>query len=121
MRWSYAVRLYRYDEAPDEPGVYEIGFMRGDWFYPKYIGKAESSIRERLSRHYMLKGNASVRDYLNEIYFTKKFAEGGRLRRGTPLKRDNLYARWSRVQNPREKEVILMRRFDYEWNERNET
>ncbi len=44
MAWSYAIRLRDFMDVPREPGIYEIGFVKNNFFYPKYVGKAEKSI-----------------------------------------------------------------------------
>lgn len=115
MQWSNAIRLYRYEEAPNEPGIYEIGFMRSEFFYEKYLGKA-TSIKDRLSKHYWLKGNNSIAEYLANVRVLQKAAQEGRLK--GPIPRDNLYVRWSRVQDPEGQEARLLQKWDYEWNER---
>eukprot|EP00731_Ephydatia_muelleri_P022112 Em0014g703a len=103
--WSNPIRLKDYDDAPDEPGVYEIGFFRSESFNPMYLGMSEKSICNRLSAHYRGDGNEEVDHYITEA------------------ERDNLYCRWSRVEAPRCKEAKLLRQREhgkYEWNKRNE-
>ena len=98
--WSNPIRLKDYVDAPDEPGVYEIGFFRSETFNPMYLGMSEVSIRDRLSAHYNGEGNEEVDNYLTEA------------------ERDNLYCRWSKVKDPRCKEADLLRSGKYEWNKR---
>ncbi len=72
MAWSYAVRLRDYHAAPPEPGVYEIGFTRGGIFSPIYVGKAEESVRKRLSAHYRQIGNRPIAGYLSDPRLSHK-------------------------------------------------
>ncbi|MHC1742350.1 MAG: hypothetical protein AB9873_04870 [Syntrophobacteraceae bacterium] len=93
MAWSYAVRLRDFDLAPREPGVYEIGFTRSNIFNPIYVGKADNSIHERLSKHYSGEGNKGVQDYL------------------MVRERDNLWCHWMRVSDPGFTEANLLEKF----------
>ena len=101
--WSDPIRLKDYRNAPDEPGVYEIGFFRSGTFNPMYLRMSEVSIRDRLSAHYNGEGNEEVDNYITEA------------------ERDNLYCRWRRVEAPRCNEDQLRQRDGrYDWNRRNE-
>ncbi len=46
------------------PGLYEIGLIRDDLFYPKYLGKASSSIYDRIYRHATGRGNTNIAERL---------------------------------------------------------
>ncbi len=105
-RWSDSVRLRDYDAAPDEPGIYEIGFIRSNVFNPKYIGRArglQTTIRSRLRAHYKGIGSREVDRYL----------KGG--------VRDHLWVHWIRVRDPGFSEAFLLNRFEYDWNKRIES
>lgn len=93
MGWSYSVRLRDFDMAPREPGIYEIGFIRMNVFNPVYVGKADNSIHERLSRHYRGRGSREVKDYL------------------LVRERDNLWCHWMQVSDPGYTEANLLNRF----------
>ena len=39
--WSHVMLLKDYADAPNEPGIYEIGFwVEPEFFVPRYIGRA---------------------------------------------------------------------------------
>ena len=98
MRWSNPIPLSEYSEAPNEKGIYQIGFGKDD-FSAKYLGRAKgmhTSIRTRLSSHYNLRGNK----HINE------------------RNRDGLYARWIRASDPACSEANLLQQNDYPWNEK---
>ncbi len=52
MRWSDCMKLSDVREYKEYlsgcPGVYEIGHVRGEWFYPKYVGKASLTAKSDL-------------------------------------------------------------------------
>ena len=93
MAWSNSVRLRDYYSAPDARGVYEIGFLRDGIFNPLYVGKADSSVYDRLKRHYEGRGNQHVMSYL------------------VTRERDNLWCHWMGVQDPGYTEANLMNNF----------
>lgn len=50
-RWSDAMKLSDYKEYETYllvPGVYEIGYIQRETFYPKYIGKAPVTLYQRI-------------------------------------------------------------------------
>ncbi|MFO1419619.1 MAG: hypothetical protein U1F59_01410 [Candidatus Competibacteraceae bacterium] len=93
MAWSNAIRLRDYFAAPREPGVYEIGFVRNNIFNCVYVGKAGTSIYDRLQKHYNLRGNNNIKEYLMN------------------RERDNLWCHWMRVADPGYMEANLLNRF----------
>ena len=69
--WSHVMLLKDYADAPNEPGIYEIGFwVEPEFFVPRYIGRARgrldkqqlpgTSIRSRLSAHARGRGNKPI-------------------------------------------------------------
>jgi len=116
-RWSDAMKLSDYREHRSYlmvPGVYEIGYIRRDIFYPKYIGKAPVTLYQR------------IRTYGRDL---------GRKSHNTDicgLVEVNYYWLWfhvMRVSRPGGaalREALLMHRFSirdtglYEWNRRYE-
>lgn len=121
MQWTRPILLQNYPQAPDDRGgVYEIGFWRGNNYDAKYLGKADSSIRDRLSSHYNLTGNRHITEYLVEMRFLSKLKDEGKLKDGVVSSKRHLWARWSRVGNPKDQEIQFMKRWEYEWNRRTE-
>jgi hypothetical protein len=98
MRWSTPIKLSYYTSAPDEKGIYEIGFGDKE-FEANYLGRDKrqyTSIRTRLSAHYNLRANKKV----------------------TERNRDSLHVRWSKVSDPACTEAILLKQKEYPWNEK---
>ena len=98
MPWSRPIPLSDYSDAPNERGVYQIGFGTAQ-FEPKYVGRAmggSTTIRTRLSAHYNLSGNNHI----------------------TAANRDGLTARWIQVSQPDCTEARMLKKHDFPWNEK---
>ena len=95
MAWSYSVRLRDFHVAPREPGIYEIGFTRNNIFNSLYVGKAETTIYDRLKAHYnrTSKGSKNIGDHLRK------------------RDRDHLWCHWMRLSDPGSMEANLQNRF----------
>lgn len=53
-RWSHAMKLSHYESFEHDlqrPGVYEIGHVQAGIFYPKYVGKAENRLIDRIKTY----------------------------------------------------------------------
>ena len=82
-RWSNPKHSREVDSAPNEKGVYQIGFYRGKTFNPKYIGMtSKQTIKRRLKQHFSGTGSLKIKEYLDSH------------------KRNDLYFRTMRVKNP---------------------
>ena len=109
MSWSNPIRLASWADAPDEAGIYEIGFFRGSVFTPLYIGRAKgntTTIRSRLMSHYREIGNSFIAEYIKNAT------------------RDNLYCRTMKTGRAVSKEANLLYTHGcgegtrYPWNQR---
>jgi hypothetical protein len=59
--------------APDDIGVYELGFMVKGRFELKYIGRAKGvTLRQRLGQHYSHSHNDQVRANRSKLFFRCK-------------------------------------------------
>ena len=87
--------------APVQPGFYELGFMHGLSFEPKYGGRASGlTLKERLRQHWEHSHNAQVRRHRAQLWFRCKALPSAR------------YARYV--------EAHYIAAFDYDWNSRQE-
>lgn len=87
--------------APDEPGFYELGFVRGGRFEPRYGGRASGlTLRERLRQHWERSHNPHVWRERKRVSYRCK-----------PLPSD-AHARYV--------EAHYLAAFDYPWNQRQE-
>lgn len=79
-RWSHAMKLSDYEAFEDElqdPGVYELGFVREGFFYPKYVGKAPVTLWSRIRTYGAELGKRSHNAHVaslslaqfNKVYF----------------------------------------------------
>ena len=75
-RWSHAMKFDReslryYRLYLEKHGVYELGFVRKDGFYPKYVGKAQSqTLYKRLCQYfYMSKADKIPPGLRDHIHF----------------------------------------------------
>ena len=115
--WTQPRRLINvadyYDELSGHYGVYELGFKRGDFFIPKYVGRARagsSCLYGRLS------------SYINEGR-----CHNIHLRGKIGMERHSVYFHISCVGNPAFTEAYLLYTHEigrhgglYEWNRRYE-
>lgn len=116
-RWSDAMKLSDYREYETDlqvPGVYEIGYIRRDTFYPKYIGKAPVTLYQRIRTYGRNLGQSSHNSHINDL---------------AAVNYHRLWFHVMRVSRPGGaalREAMLMRRFSirdgglYEWNWRYE-
>jgi hypothetical protein len=102
--WNQAPRpkpLSLWSLAPDEPGFYELGFVRGGSFEAKYGGRASDlTLRRRLRQHWEGSHNPEVRRHRSALWFRCKALP------------DASYARAV--------EAHYLAAFDYDWNARQE-
>ncbi len=69
MGWSYCGRLKEFmlwTNLKGQYGVYEIGFLRGDYFNPVYIGISKKCMYCRLAAHWLEDGSKSVAGFYEE-------------------------------------------------------
>ena len=117
--WTSELPLGLYSAAPDEPGVYEIGFLRSDVFTPKYLGMSTASVYDRLYSHYSGRGNKHIMEYYYDVKRVWMYAY---------RERDNLYFHYQRLQTgaAARREYNLLIRLGigpdgyYEWNRKME-
>lgn len=112
-RWSDAMKLSDYREHKAYlmvPGVYEIGYVQRDTFYPKYIGKAPVTLYQRIKTYGRDLGVGSHNRFINRL---------------VEINHHRLWFHVMRVDRPGGaalREAMLMRRFGilerglYEWN-----
>ncbi len=115
-RWSDAMRLSRYYEYSADLqyyGVYEIGFIIGGEFVPKYIGMAD--------RQFLIKRI--------ETYCLSAKCHNEGVRRAIARQRRTLYFHVMKITRPRGaalREALMLHRHGrgnewlYEWNRRYE-
>lgn len=147
--WQPLRPLKDYLEAPDQCGIYEIGFRRNVYiadqktafglhaagypsnFMPMYVGKHERSIQKRLGEHFIGinargrrrtggKASKSIKQYYLEL-----LPELERMRARIPpelqFPLDGLYFTCIPVSDPKRFEAaVRLRHFDYPWNRRDE-
>lgn len=69
-RWSDAMKLSDYKEYETYllvPGVYEIGYIQRETFYPKYIGKAPVTLYQRIRTYGRDLGRSSHNRFIREL------------------------------------------------------
>ena len=69
-RWSDAMKLSDYKEYKtylQVPGVYEIGYIQRETFYPKYIGKAPVTLYSRIKTYGRDLGQTSHNSHIREL------------------------------------------------------
>lgn len=120
--WTDAAPLKMYNEwraQSDCPGVYEIGFVRGRVFNPKYLGMSDVSVYSRLAKHYAGRGNQHIMEYYYEVKRVWMYWR---------RERDNLYFHFQRLQSGaaalREFNLLIRHGIGpggyYEWNRKQE-
>ncbi|GGF12337.1 hypothetical protein GCM10011611_17440 [Aliidongia dinghuensis] len=138
--WSNVILLSDYLEAPDEAGIYEIGFwVRPSSFVPRYLGRARgrldgnenkrgTTIRSRLSAHYNGRGSKPIRRAVAgqiaqyALYDPDILTETGRQK--IMLVHDELHCRYMRAAEPALREASILQRCgitrldQYVWNRR---
>ncbi len=93
--------LFQHEAAPDDIGIYELGFVSNLIFQPMYIGRAMGvTLKQRLSKHYKNSHNKNIREHRMSLYFrTKTF---------------------SKPEIVAFVEAVSIAAIDYPWNKRNE-
>ena len=64
----------------EEAGVYECGIMKNNEFQPRYIGRSDNSIRDRLLAHLQRKGNDAIAGRVKRglrVYFRRRYTTNG--------------------------------------------
>lgn len=144
--WSALISLHEYLQAPNQAGIYEIGFKRPGYnapqqgnlgtfgltyprdFHPMYSGKHEVSIRKRLGEHFVginsagnhrtgTKANSNIRNYYNSLDFLR----AAKLPEELEWTRTGLFVTTLCTRDPAAIEAYYrLNQFDYPWNKRTE-
>jgi hypothetical protein len=106
LSWKDATppkRLCFCPQAPDSPGIYELGVLTKRGFVPRYLGAAaDQSLRTRLGQHFKRSHNENVELIKTRVWFRCiALAEG----------KDALFM---------EANYLAAFREDYPWNRRHE-
>jgi len=93
--------LSLYGSAPDQIGIYELGFMVEGRFDPQYVGRAKGvTLRQRLGQHFRHSHNPKVRHHRARLFFRCKV-----------FRTEELAAYV---------EAVTIAALEYPWNRRNE-
>jgi hypothetical protein len=117
-RWSDAMKLtdihFHRPYLKGFPGVYELGYVRGGYFYPKYIGRARTEQTCLFTR---------LRSYIDPNRCHNKY-----LLAKLEAERHNVWFHVCRVADPAFSEASLLFQFGlgrddglYAWNQRYES
>jgi hypothetical protein len=102
--WTAAPRPRKLSEwafAPNTNGFYELGFIAGGSFEPKYCGRAAGvTLRQRLRQHFLSSHNHEVRSHTAQLWFRCKSSESADVASFV--------------------EALHIAALDYQWNKRNE-
>ena len=144
--WSPIISLHDYLQAPNTPGIYEIGFKKPGYlapqygnigsfgltypadFHPMYSGKHEASIRKRLGEHFVginsagnfrsgTKANSYIRDYYRSLDFLRAASVPAHLE----WTRGGLFFTCLCTSDPAAIEAYYrLNYFEYSWNKKTE-
>ncbi|WP_250458773.1 hypothetical protein [Microbulbifer litoralis] len=147
--WEKLRPLKNYLDAPDKPGVYEIGFRKEAYianqgtafglhaagyptnFFPMYVGKHEGSIRKRLGEHFIgvnargehrtgSKASKSIKSYYKEL-LPKLQSMQAKIPAELSFPLEGLYFTCIPLTEPKKFEsMVRLGHFDYPWNRRDE-
>lgn len=95
------IRLYEYEKATSEIGIYELGIVKDGVFISKYIGRAMGvTFKQRMYQHFSNSHNVNIRKNRMNLYFRCKSFESEQV---------TAYV-----------EAICIAALEYPWNKRNE-
>lgn len=98
---SAPVMLSEYSKAPNDIGIYEIGFLKNKVFEPMYVGRAVGvTLKARLATHHKNSHNKNINQNRDNLYFRTKVFKSKKIA--------------SYV------EAVTIAAFEYPWNNRNE-
>jgi hypothetical protein len=77
-RWSDAMKfdvanLHSYKFKLEKFGVYELGFIKGSFFYPKYVGKAgDQTLYARLRQYHYPSSESKIPPQLQQHFWVHR-------------------------------------------------